>query len=61
MAHLNIREAEFGLSLGRDVDEAKMLEPFWAGDHEWGDPATNYRTMSMLIEKPLSITGGEGG
>ena len=44
---------EFGLSLGRDVDEAKMLEPFWAGDHEWGDPATNYRTMAMLIEKTI--------
>ena len=40
---------EFGLKLGDDVDEAVKLEPFWAEDHEWGDPATNYRTMTMLI------------
>jgi len=44
---------EFGMALGDDVDKAKMSEPFWAGDYEWGDPATNYRTMSMLIEKTI--------
>ena len=44
---------EFGLALGDDADEAKMLEPFWAENHEWGDPATNYRTMAMLIKDTI--------
>ena len=44
---------EFGLALGDDVDKAIQMEPFWAGDHEWGDPDTNYRTMTMLIERTI--------
>lgn len=40
---------EFGKTLGDDIDKAKMLEPFWSSDYEWGDPATNYRTMTTLI------------
>jgi len=52
---------EFGLKLGYDVDEAKMLEPFWASDYEWGDPATNYRTMTMLIEKTIEYNRESDG
>ena len=44
---------EFGLKLGDDVDEAIQMEPCWAGDHEWGDPDTNYRTMAMLIKRTI--------
>ena len=44
---------EFGLKLGYDVDKAVELEPFWAGDYEWGDPDTNYRTMAMLIKRTI--------
>ena len=40
---------EFGLALGDDVDKAIQMEPFWAGDYEWGDPETNYQTMTKLI------------
>jgi len=40
---------EFGLTLGDDVDKAIQMEPFWAGDYEWGDPETNYQTMTKLI------------
>jgi len=45
---------EFGMTLADDVDKAKMLEPFWAGDYEWGDPETNYRTMTQLIKDTVN-------
>ncbi len=44
---------EFGMALGDDVNEAIRMEPCWAGDHEWGDPATNYQTMAMLIKDTI--------
>lgn len=51
---------EFGLKLGDDVDEAIQMEPFWADDHEWGDPATNYQIMAMLIERTIEHRKADG-
>ena len=51
---------EFGLKLGDDVDEAVKMEPFWAGDYEWGDPATNYQIMAMLIERTIEYRKTDG-
>lgn len=51
---------EFGLALGRDVDKAMKMEPFWARDYEWGDPDTNYRTMAMLIKSTIEYREAEG-
>jgi len=44
---------EFGLALGDDVNEAIRIGPCWAEDYEWGDPATNYQTMAMLIKDTI--------
>ena len=41
---------EFGKALGDDVKEAIRIGPCWAEDYEWGDPETNYRTMTNLIK-----------
>jgi len=44
----------FGTTLGEDVDKALRMEPLsWAGNHEWGDPATNYDSMTMLIKETI--------
>jgi hypothetical protein len=44
----------FGTALGEDVDKALRIELLsWARNHEWGDPATNYDSMTMLINETI--------
>ena len=50
----------FGTALGEDVDEALRMEPLWTENHEWGEPATNYDSMAMLIKKTIEQWKVEG-